>query len=83
VNEFIIHTGQHFDNNISSLFFKELKIPKHNYNLNIGGESNTKITAKIMLKLERILNKEIPRLFGDGNSASSIARQKIKLANNK
>ena len=48
VNEIIIHTGQHYDYEISSIFFKELKIPKLKYNLNIKSTHHGAMTGKIM-----------------------------------
>ena len=82
VNEIIIHTGQHYDKNMSQSFFKELKIPKPKYNLKMGGESNTKMTANIMLKLERIFNREHPNVilaYGDTDSTLAAALVASKL----
>ncbi len=83
----LIHTGQHYDDSMSSLFFKDLEIPKPDVNLNIGSESHATQTAKIMVKFERVLIKETPDLVivvGDVNSTLACAlvakKMNIKVA---
>lgn len=67
----IIHTGQHYDRKMSSVFFKELELPKPHIYLGVGSKSHAEQTALIMVKLEKILFKEKPDLvivYGDVNS---------------
>ena len=56
----ILHTGQHFDKNMSDVFFNEMGIPKPDYNLNINQMSHGQMTAKMMEKIEPILMDEKP-----------------------
>lgn len=82
INEIIIHTGQHYDGNMSGYFFDELKIPKPKYNLGIGGKSNAQMTAEMMLKLEKIFEKEKPAVvitYGDTDSTLAAALTAAKL----
>ena len=67
----IIHTGQHYDNNMSGAFFEGLQIPKPDYNLGIGSDTHAQQTARIMGGFESICYKENPNIvvvFGDVNS---------------
>ncbi len=87
VEEVIIHTGQHFDANMSDIFFKEMQIPMPNYNLNINGLSHGTMTGQMLEKIEEVLLKEKPdwvMVYGDTNStlAGALAASKlhIKLA---
>jgi len=82
VDEVLIHTGQHFDENMSQVFFDELSITKPHYNLNIGGGTSTAMTGKMIEALEEPLRKESPDcvlVFGDTNStlAGAIAASKL------
>lgn len=82
VQEVIVHTGQHYDDNMSQVFFDELGIPAPNYNLGVGSASHGVQTAKMIEGIEEILLKEKPDflvLYGDTNStlAGAIAASKI------
>ncbi len=81
INEIIIHTGQHYDKNMSDIFFLELEIPKPNYNLNVGSGKHGDQTAKMIQGIEKVLDIEKPEyiiLYGDTNStlAGAIAASK-------
>lgn len=84
IQEVIVHTGQHYDENMSQVFFEELEIPHPNYNLNVGSGSHGKQTAAMIDGIEEILMKEKPNaiiLYGDTNStlAGAIAASKIQV----
>lgn len=81
----IIHTGQHYDREMSDVFFEELGIPQPDYHLECGGGSHAEQTAKIMVAFERICQQRKPDcvlVVGDVNStlACSIVAKKLQIA---
>lgn len=87
LEEIIVHTGQHYDANMSDIFFDEMKIPKPNYFLGIGGKSHGAMTGQMIEKIEEVALKVNPdwiMVYGDTNStlAGAIVASKlhIKLA---
>jgi UDP-GlcNAc3NAcA epimerase len=87
INEVIVHTGQHYDANMSDIFFDEMKIPKPDYFLGIGGKSHGAMTGQMIEKIEEVCLREKPdwvMVYGDTNStlAGAIVASKlhIKLA---
>jgi len=87
IEEIIVHTGQHYDANMSDIFFDEMQIPKPNYFLGIGGKSHGAMTGQMIEKIEEVALKEKPdwiMVYGDTNStlAGAIVASKlhIKLA---
>lgn len=80
----VVHTGQHYDKNMSDIFFSEMQIPKPDYSLAVGSASHAVQTAKMMLLLEETMLKEKPDLvlvFGDTNStlAGAITAAKLQI----
>ena len=82
--EVIIHTGQHYDPNMSDVFFDELGIPRPKYNLDINGVSHGEMTGRMLIEIEKILIAEKPDVvlvYGDTNStlAGSLAAAKLHI----
>ncbi|WP_420554894.1 non-hydrolyzing UDP-N-acetylglucosamine 2-epimerase [Neptuniibacter marinus] len=84
IQEVIVHTGQHYDANMSDVFFEEMQIPKPDYFLGIGGKTHGAMTGQMIEKIESILVKEEPdwvMVYGDTNStlAGAIAASKLHI----
>ena len=80
--EILVHTGQHFDENMSEVFFEEMHIPKPDYNLGISGGTHAQMTARMLVGVEEILMKEQPEallVYGDTNSTLAAALAAVKL----
>ena len=80
--EILVHTGQHFDDNMSAIFFREMEIPEPDYNLGISGGSHAQMTAKMLVGVEEILEKEVPDallVYGDTNSTLAAGLAAVKL----
>lgn len=84
VKEVIVHTGQHYDANMSDVFFEEMAIPKPHYNLAINGLGHGAMTGQMLEKIEQVLLVEKPDwvlVYGDTNStiAGALAAKKLHI----
>ena len=82
IEEVIVHTGQHHDQNMSQVFFDEMEIPTPNYNLEIQGLNHGAMTGRMLEKIEEVLIKEKPDyvlVYGDTNSTLAGALAAVKL----
>ena len=84
IEEVIVHTGQHFDKNMSDVFFEEMQIPHPQYNLAINSLSHGAMTGRMIEKIEAVLVEEKPDfllVYGDTNStlAGALAAVKIQV----
>ncbi len=80
--EVLIHTGQHYDHNMSGVFFEEMDIPKPDYNLGISGGAHGQMTGQMLIEIEKVLMEERPDMllvFGDTNSTLAGALAAVKL----
>jgi len=84
IKEILVHSGQHYDFNMSDLFFKVLNIRKSDYNLGVGSATHAPMTAKTMIEFEKVVLKEHPDIilvYGDTNTtlAGAIVGAKLKI----
>lgn len=76
VNQILIHTGQHYDINMSDVFFNQLEIPRPDFNLSVGPGTHARQTAEIMIGLENVLSEQVANIvlvYGDVNSTVAAA----------
>ena len=82
--ERVVHTGQHYDANMSAVFFEEMKIPHPTWRLHCGGKSHGAMTGEMLIQIERIISDERPDwvlVYGDTNStlAGALAASKLHI----
>lgn len=81
-DQLLVHTGQHYDANMSDIFFQQLGMPKPHFNLEVGSGSHTAQTAAVMTRFEEVLLREKPSMvlvYGDVNSTVAAALVCAKL----
>jgi len=84
IQELILHTGQHYDDTMSDVFFREMQIPRPHYNLNIGSGNHGQQTGQMMESIEKLILQEEPTgvlVYGDTNStlAGALAASKLHI----
>jgi len=82
--EILVHTGQHYDQNMSEVFFSQMRIPRPKYHLRVAGGGHGTMTGRMMEKIEQVLKKENPDwvlVYGDTNStlAGALAAAKLHI----
>ncbi|MFB3904045.1 MAG: UDP-N-acetyl glucosamine 2-epimerase [Acidobacteriota bacterium] len=83
-HETLLHTGQHYDDNLSAVFFRQLEIPEPDLNLNVGSASHARMTAEMLIGIEKAILENQPDLvlvYGDTNStlAGALAAAKLNV----
>lgn len=84
VTEILVHTGQHFDANMSDVFFREMEIPEPHYHLEVSGLPHGAMTGRMLERIETVLQEEKPEIvlvYGDTNStlAGALAAAKLHI----
>ena len=83
IEEIVVHTGQHFDANMSEVFFQELEIPRPTYHLNISGGTHGEMIGRMLAAIEEVIKKERADrilVYGDSNSTLAGALAAAKLS---
>ncbi|MFO8002348.1 MAG: UDP-N-acetylglucosamine 2-epimerase (non-hydrolyzing) [Marinilabilia sp.] len=81
VQVIVVHTGQHYDDNMNGVFFEDLGLPRPDYNLNAGGQTHARQTADIMARFDEVLDREQPHdvvVVGDVNSTMACSLVAVK-----
>lgn len=82
ITDHIVHTGQHFDDNMSGVFFRQLEIPEPSFNLGIAGGGHGAMTGRMLESIEPVLREVAPNwvvVYGDTNSTLAAALAAVKL----
>jgi UDP-N-acetylglucosamine 2-epimerase (non-hydrolysing) len=85
VRQELVHTGQHYDDRMSDVFFRQLNLPTPDHNLGVGSDSHARQTAAIMVRLEELFEKSEPAMvvvYGDVNStlAAALVASKLRIS---